>query len=336
MLGFDFHMNRKVSSELLGRCMISCFFVIITHFTLSMILRFSAPSSLLTLLPLSALVLLVVAGFGRFCRRLLGVSASASAFVFFNMLFIWGVYIAVVRQAISPLMNIVVNGELVMLLTGLCSIISSDPGVVKDETSHTDKLVGGSVSEVEAQCEELEPSAGGILHEDLAEESTISRVRYCRSCKAYIKGFDHHCPAFGNCIGQKNHVLFMVLLVGFVITETSYVVCCFQFATQARVFDKTGLESGLSGNLSISTMLFSLLQVLWQVVFLAWHIYCVCVNIKTEEWINWKNYPEFQLSIQPQPGQTFTEMRFRNPYNKGVLRNLKEFLVSTRAGVKVK
>ncbi|XP_057956065.1 uncharacterized protein LOC131149539 isoform X5 [Malania oleifera] len=182
------------------------------------------------------------------------------------------------------------------------SIISSDPGVVKDETSHTDKLVGGSVSEVEAQCEELEPSAGGILHEDLAEESTISRVRYCRSCKAYIKGFDHHCPAFGNCIGQKNHVLFMVLLVGFVITETSYVVCCFQFATQARVFDKTGLESGLSGNLSISTMLFSLLQVLWQVVFLAWHIYCVCVNIKTEEWINWKNYPEFQLSIQPQPG----------------------------------
>jgi hypothetical protein len=29
------------------------------------------------------------------------------------------------------------------------------------------------------------------------------RVRYCKSCKAYIKGFDHHCPAFGNCIGNS-------------------------------------------------------------------------------------------------------------------------------------
>ncbi|XP_028090605.1 uncharacterized protein LOC114290822 isoform X3 [Camellia sinensis] len=24
----------------------------------------------------------------------------------------------------------------------------------------------------------------------------LQRVRYCRHCKAFVKGFDHHCPAF--------------------------------------------------------------------------------------------------------------------------------------------
>lgn len=28
------------------------------------------------------------------------------------------------------------------------------------------------------------------------------RVKYCRHCKNYVMGFDHHCPAFGNCIGN--------------------------------------------------------------------------------------------------------------------------------------
>lgn len=120
----------------------------------------------------------------------------------------------------------------------------------------------------------------------------LQRVRYCGHCKAYVKGFDHHCPAFGNCIGmvcwspthrshvgyeiigdtspyfhpcksnscmgklcfllldiklqfifvtygpfclggcwswyyfnpgQKNRVLFIILLAGFVFTEASYV-----------------------------------------------------------------------------------------------------------------
>ena len=44
-----------------------------------------------------ALVLLVVVGLGRCSKRLLGVSGSASAFVFFNILFIWAVYLAVLR-----------------------------------------------------------------------------------------------------------------------------------------------------------------------------------------------------------------------------------------------
>ncbi|KAF2300378.1 hypothetical protein GH714_012575 [Hevea brasiliensis] len=63
----------------------------------------------------------------------------------------------------------------------------------------------------------------------IGSSSLLKRVRYCKICKAYVKRFDHHCPAFGNCIGQNNHVLFMVLLLGFLSTEASYVMCSFQY-----------------------------------------------------------------------------------------------------------
>lgn len=312
MPGFDDRDKCKALSTLTGRCVISCFFVLLTQFALSIVPRFFPAAPLLIHFALSVLILPVVVGFGRCSRRLLGVHASAPALVFFNIFFMWGLYIVVVRQAISPLLDIMFNGALVLLIIGLCSIISSDPGLVTDGSSCLDKLVQDSIIEVEAR------------HENFV---SVRRVRYCKSCKAYIKGFDHHCPAFGNCIGQKNHVLFMVLLAGFIITELFYFLCSSQYLAKFQIMGKTGWENSLSGNLAISTMVFSLLQVIWQAIFLGWHLFCVCFNIKTNEWINWKKYPEFQLKVEPQPDQTCTEARFINPYNKGVLYNIKEFLL---------
>ena len=49
----------------------------------------------------TALALLGVTGVGRCCKRLVGVGESAPAFVFFNIIFIWGVYIGLVRQGPS-------------------------------------------------------------------------------------------------------------------------------------------------------------------------------------------------------------------------------------------
>ncbi|KAI8003714.1 Palmitoyltransferase AKR1 [Camellia lanceoleosa] len=96
------------------------------------------------------------------------------------------------KRVISPLLDVILNAEFSMLVIGLCS--------------------------------EAVPSTRDIPYEFVAEE----RVRYCRHCKAYVKGFNHHCPAFGNCIGQKNHILFIILLFGFVFTEASYVECSSQ------------------------------------------------------------------------------------------------------------
>uniref|UniRef100_A0A2N9FFT3 S-acyltransferase n=1 Tax=Fagus sylvatica TaxID=28930 RepID=A0A2N9FFT3_FAGSY len=256
------HDQRKALEwwKLIGRCTVSCITVLLSQYALSLIPRFFSASPFLIQLTLSGLVLLVVVGLGGRGRRLLGVFGSAPAFVFFNILFIWAVYFAVLRPAVSCVMDIAFNGEVTMLIIGLCSILSSNPGFVTYGSS--DDLVESSVAEVEAQN----------------QDSVLGRrVRYCRICKAYIKGFDHHCPAFGNCID----------------------------AAKSQIIDRTRLETSLSGNLAISTMLFSIFQLLWQ--------------------INWKKYPEFQ-DVQSQQGQSFNKMRFKNPYYKGILQNVKEFL----------
>ncbi|XP_059430457.1 probable protein S-acyltransferase 15 isoform X3 [Corylus avellana] len=325
----ELHYQRKPLArwKLIGRCTVSGISVLLSQFAVSLVPRFFSASPLLIQVALSALVLLVVVGFGRWCRRLVGFYASAPAFVFFNVLFVWAVYFVVLRRAVSCVMDIVFSGEVTMLIIGLCSIIASNPGLVTCGSSCANELVESLVAEVEAHNEVVETSASGLCHESLTKGSVLGRrIKYCRSCKAYIEGFDHHCPAFGNCIGQNNHALFMVLLAGFLATEASYVVCSSQFAAKAQIIDRTTLETSLSGNLAISTMLFAILQLVWQVVFMAWHIYCICFNIRTDEWVNWKKYPEFQHVIESQPGQSFSKVRFKNPYDKGILENVKEFL----------
>ncbi|KAL6975854.1 protein S-acyltransferase [Sarracenia purpurea var. burkii] len=216
MLGFtEDQKNRKVPTNLIARCAISFVSASLAQFSLSMVPRLFPASSPLCLFSLSAIALLAMAGVGKLCKRLVRVRASAPALVFFNIAFVWGVYVGVVRRVISPLMDILLNAEFLMLIIGLCSILSTDLGYVTNESSNLDKFGGSSISE-------LVPSTCGIPCELATED-----------------GFDHHCPAFGNCIGQENHALFIILLFGFVVTEASYVTCSSQIRTEAQILYKT-------------------------------------------------------------------------------------------------
>jgi palmitoyltransferase len=57
-------------------------------------------------------------------------------------------------------------------------------------------------------------------------------------------------------------------------------------------------------------------------------LYCIIVNVTTDEWVNWEKYPEFQQEIPPEPGRPFPGRKFKNPYNKGILPNIIGFLKS--------
>ncbi|XP_076939087.1 uncharacterized protein LOC143607577 [Bidens hawaiensis] len=230
--------------------------------------------------------------------------------------------------ATSLLLDTIFNAEIIILLIGLYRIISGDPGFVNYEP----------ISNTETYPEESELPTSDIYEGSPFVESSLllQRVRYCKHCHAYVKGFDHHCPAFGNCIGQNNHLLFIVLLAGFITAEACYILGASQIVTTSQTLDGDGQKVGWTVTLATSTMIFSILQVLWQAAFLAWHIYCVCFNIRTDEWVrsfnlidvfllHWKQYLEFQYVIHPQL-ETGTTTRFRNPYDKGIWQNLKEFI----------
>ncbi|XP_023006891.1 probable protein S-acyltransferase 15 isoform X2 [Cucurbita maxima] len=311
-------LDRKKSAnwpELIGRCVVSFILVLLTQCSQFLVPQFFFDLPVFIQLLLSALLLLAVVGVVGWCRRLLRVRASAPAFVFCSVLFVWVVYIAIVRQAATHLMDLLFNGQIILLIFGLCRMLSSDPGLVSYSPSPSDLIAQSSSSEIDTYHQDTELG---------------DRVRCCQICKAYVKGFDHHCPAFGNCIGHKNYLLFMVLLIGFLWTEATYLVCLSQSQFVVPDGDGTRLEISLSRKVASSTMLFSILQLVWQVLFLLWHMYCICFNIRTDEWIHWKRYPEFQIFIQSSHGEKSSEVRFKNPYDKGVLQNLKEFMASKR------
>lgn len=237
-------------------------------------------------------------------------SALAPALVLFNILFLWGVYIAVIRRAVPSLLDAIFNGVCALLLFGHYRILSGDPELVGCDPCL--KTLDQDDSEAQLQYE---------------NSQLFSRVRHCDSCKTNVRGFDHHCYAFGNCIGsQNNHRLFMALVSGFILAEASYTMCATKFITELLNAENVRLEGNFSGNLVISTMLFSVQQLLWQVPFLIWHIYCICFNIRTHEWIYWKKYPEFQTIVQPHPGSSYAETKFTNPFDKGFIGNIKDFL----------
>ncbi|KAL7201733.1 hypothetical protein ACSBR1_033433 [Camellia fascicularis] len=167
--------RRVASSNSIGRCLILFVSSSLTQLSLFLLPSFFPSFSLLTLLSLSGLLslslslyiyiykyvvqvvatvaLLGVTGVGRCCKRLVGVGASAPAFVFFNIMFIWGVYIGLVQQVISLLLDVILNAEFFRLVIGLCSILTTDPDNVTNESSHHNQLVESPVSVFEAHSE---------------------------------------------------------------------------------------------------------------------------------------------------------------------------------------
>nr|XP_010920610.1 uncharacterized protein LOC105044423 isoform X3 [Elaeis guineensis] len=185
MLGLGFQRPRRSPWELLRSAAVSFFLALLSHIALAMVPRLFPSLSLLSMLPISAFVLVATIFLGKCWRRLLGISASAPAFVLFNILFLWGVYVAVIRGAIPSILDAILNAECALLVFGFYKIFSSDPGMVAHDSSCSMESEQKGFSEFNLQYE---------------KSPLFSRVRYCNICKTSIRGFDHHCPAFGNCI----------------------------------------------------------------------------------------------------------------------------------------
>ncbi|BBN19811.1 hypothetical protein MPTK1_8g13880 [Marchantia polymorpha subsp. ruderalis] len=175
----------------------------------------------------------------------------------------------------------------------------------------------------------------------------LLRSKHCKYCNVPVERYDHHCPAIYNCVGRRNHVLFLSMMATFVIAEALYLDACYTYllADPGMSGSKTRLDGGLEDSIEnwewtlalqilrgkswvLGTAVVAFIQILWQIPFIGFHIYCACINLTTDELFHWQTYVDLHVETPPEPGLPRGGIEFFNPYCNGIRNNLASFLRS--------
>lgn len=139
---------------------------------------------------------------------------------------------------------------------------------------------------------------------------------------------DHHCVWVGNCVGCKNHPLFLGFVMSiiplhilFIIVSGMYLHTCDNVPPVLPLVPFV-YYTWVEQPLTIVTVVIHGLLAVWEFYLCASHIAMVMENSTTNEMANWYRYP---LMKNPTTGQKV------NPFNLGSKqKNVKEFLFGGR------
>ncbi|XP_016433032.1 putative protein S-acyltransferase 6 [Nicotiana tabacum] len=233
------------------------------------------------------------------------VSISLSSWVF-------AIYVA---KDISKHSSIIVSFCVLLtliVLANLTMVSVIDPGIIprNNESLSTESTRNGRIR-----------SKRVIINE------VALKLKYCRICNIYrpprschcvicdncVERFDHHCPWIGQCIGLRNYRLYVLLLV----LATAYFVYIFAFSCQKIQRKKlgNGMGMGLIGLVkdcpeTLALACFSFAAAVFVGGLTGYHAYLIATNQAAYE-----NFRQLYGST-------------RNPFDKGVVNNIKEVLFS--------
>eukprot|EP00727_Mastigamoeba_balamuthi_P005448 m51a1_g1522 hypothetical protein (575) ;mRNA; f:440947-444774 len=238
---------------------------------------------------------------------------------FFGMFIMsFAVYVLSIAPALfssSPLSHVgfvLVNALFMYYYVG---VVRSDPGVLPQGSF--------TLEELERHLEQLIP-IGDICPTCLIVKPL--RSKHCRACNRCVARFDHHCVWLDNCVGQANHrgfiavlVLVCTLHVWFIYFLCKYIGQTLEVPAKSTLFALL-LATVSQKTLALGLLFFHGMHCMWESYILAGQAYGIAKNITTNEAMHWPRY----FYMRNHNGKFF------NPFDKGPIRNVREFFGNAR------
>ncbi|XP_074067114.1 palmitoyltransferase ZDHHC12 [Macrotis lagotis] len=134
------------------------------------------------------------------------------------------------------------------------------------------------------------------------------RAKHCGSCRRCVRRFDHHCPWIGNCVGERNHPLFLAYLA----VQLAVLLWGLRLAWSGLHFQEPWQSWFQYNGLLFATFLLLGLFSTVVTLLLASHLYLVASDTTTWEFIS----PHRIAYLRHRPA---------SPFDRGLARNLARF-----------
>eukprot|EP01060_Flectonema_neradi_P016495 TRINITY_DN23104_c0_g1_i1.p1 TRINITY_DN23104_c0_g1~~TRINITY_DN23104_c0_g1_i1.p1 ORF type:complete len:275 (+),score=22.95 TRINITY_DN23104_c0_g1_i1:114-938(+) len=178
----------------------------------------------------------------------------------------------------------------------------SDPGQLPKLNSARSALT----EEVADICSKMSPEYKERLFCNFCRVTKPPRSKHCHKCGYCIAKFDHHCFWIGNCVGARNHRQFLLFLAWLTIWMSLSVFYLF-----VHIHRKTPSIAIIILFITTAGMFLFIAP-----LFLG-HCLAAVFDVTTCEFLK-----PTRLPYMPKTGP-------RNPYNKGLVGNLKRFFLVT-------
>uniref|UniRef100_A0A8C9EWF5 Palmitoyltransferase n=1 Tax=Pavo cristatus TaxID=9049 RepID=A0A8C9EWF5_PAVCR len=137
------------------------------------------------------------------------------------------------------------------------------------------------------------------------------RAKHCQLCQHCVRRYDHHCPWIENCVGEKNHPLFIVYL-----SVQLVVLLWGGHVAWSGLFFKQSWEWLWHNIFLLISFLLIVVFTIVVLLLLISHLYLISCNTTTWEFMSYHRISYLRHS------------ELENPFDQGVIRNLWRFFCS--------